>query len=39
MFVRPELRLYLVHNNAEFNTSHVIRYGASIGYTFGGTSP
>jgi hypothetical protein len=39
MFVRPEVRAYLVHNNAEFNTSHVIRYGASVGYTFGGSTP
>ncbi|HLK31877.1 MAG TPA: hypothetical protein VKT29_02235 [Terriglobales bacterium] len=37
MFVRPELRAYLVHNNAEFNSGRAIRYGASIGYTFGGS--
>ncbi len=35
-FVRPEARLYLVHNNAEFSSSRVLRYGVSIGYTFGG---
>ncbi len=35
-FVRPEMRLYLVHNNVEFNSGHVLRYGVSIGYTFGG---
>ena len=39
MFVRPEVRLYLVHNNVEFNSSRVVRYGASIGYTFGGSTP
>lgn len=36
-FVRPEVRLYLIHNNVEFSSGHVVRYGASIGYTFGGT--
>lgn len=36
-FVRPEVRLYLVHNNIEFNSSHPVRYGVSIGYTFGGS--
>lgn len=35
-FVRPEARLYLIHNNVEFSSGHVVRYGASIGYTFGG---
>jgi len=37
IFVRPEVRLYLVHNNVEFNSSLAVRYGASIGYTFGGS--
>jgi len=37
-FIRPEVRLYLVHNNAEFNSSYPVRYGVSLGYTFGGTS-
>ncbi len=35
-FVRPEMRLYLVHNNVEFNSGYVVRYGVSVGYTFGG---
>jgi hypothetical protein len=39
MFVRPEMRAYLIRNNVEFNTNHVIRYGASIGYTFGAFNP
>jgi hypothetical protein len=36
-FVRPEVRLYLIHNNVEFSSSHPVRYGVSIGYTFGGS--
>ena len=36
-FVRPEMRLYLINNNAEFNSSHLVRYGVSIGYAFGGS--
>lgn len=39
MFVRPEVRAYLIRNNVEFNSNHVIRYGASIGYTFGSFNP
>jgi len=35
-FVRPEMRLYLISNNAEFSSSHLVRYGVSIGYSFGG---
>lgn len=35
-FVRPEVRLYLINNNAEFSSSHPVRYGVSIGYSFGG---
>lgn len=34
-FVRPEVRVYLVHNNAEFSSGHVQRYGVSIGYSTG----
>lgn len=34
-FVRPEARLYLVHNNAEFSSGRAVRYGVSIGYSFG----
>jgi len=33
-FIRPEGRFYLVFNNAQFSSDKVIRYGASIGYTF-----
>jgi hypothetical protein len=36
IFVRPEAHLYLVNNNVEFSSSHAVRYGGSIGYTFGG---
>ena len=36
LFVRPEAHLYLIHNNVEFNSAHAVRYGISIGYTFGG---
>lgn len=35
-FVRPEVRLYLIHNNVEFSSGYVERYGVSIGYSFGG---
>ncbi|HSY63749.1 MAG TPA: hypothetical protein VK829_04075 [Terriglobales bacterium] len=35
-FIRPEARLYLVHNNVEFSSGYVARYGVSIGYSFGG---
>jgi len=35
VFVRPEARLYLVHNNVEFSSGHAGRYGISIGYSFG----
>jgi hypothetical protein len=33
-FIRPEAHLYWVHNNVEFSSDRVIRYGASLGYTF-----
>lgn len=36
LFVRPEARVYLVHNNTEFSSGVVVRYGASVGWTFGG---
>jgi hypothetical protein len=32
-FVRPEAHLYLIPNNAEFNSNYVARVGASIGYS------
>jgi hypothetical protein len=35
-FIRPEVRLYLVHNNVEFSSGNIVRFGASIGYSFGG---
>jgi len=35
-FVRPEARLYMIHNNVEFSSGFPVRVGASIGYTFGG---
>lgn len=34
-FIRPEARLYLINNNVEFSGNHVVRYGASLGYSFG----
>ncbi|HEX4786627.1 MAG TPA: hypothetical protein VH350_19965 [Candidatus Sulfotelmatobacter sp.] len=37
LFVRPEARLYLIKDNVEFNSSFAVRYGASVGYTFGGS--
>jgi hypothetical protein len=36
-FIRPEIRLYLIHNNVEFSSNYPVRYGVSLGYTFGGT--
>jgi hypothetical protein len=35
-FIRPEVRLYLIHNNAEFSSGYAARYGVSLGYSFGG---
>jgi hypothetical protein len=35
-FLRPEVRLYLINNNAEFSSDRVLRYGVSLGYSFGG---
>jgi hypothetical protein len=35
LFVRPEVHLYMVNNNLEYTSAYVVRYGASIGYTFG----
>lgn len=35
-FIRPEARLYLIHNNAEFSSSYAARYGVALGYSFGG---
>jgi hypothetical protein len=39
LFVRPEAHFYFVHNNDQpigFNGGKIARYGASIGYSFGG---
>lgn len=36
IFVRPEAHYYFIPNNYEFHSDHVLRAGASIGYTFGG---
>jgi hypothetical protein len=35
-FVRPEAHLYLVNNNVDYSSARAVRYGLSIGYTFGG---
>lgn len=35
LFIRPEVRLYLIHNNAEFSSGRAVRYGATLGYSFG----
>ena len=35
-FIRPEAHVYLIRNNVEFSSNYALRYGASIGYTFGG---
>ena len=41
-FVRPEARLYLINNaddrTAPFSSGRAVRYGISIGYSFGGKS-
>jgi hypothetical protein len=34
-FVRPEAHLYLVNDNQEFSSGRAVRYGVSLGYTFG----
>ncbi|MGB9195783.1 MAG: hypothetical protein WCB53_02525 [Terriglobales bacterium] len=34
IFIRPEARVYLVNNNQEFSSNHLVRYGATLGYTF-----
>ena len=36
LFVRPEARVYLIHNNVEFSSGTVGRFGVSLGYSFGG---
>jgi hypothetical protein len=34
-FIRPEVRLYVIHNNLEFSSGTPVRAGVSIGYSFG----
>lgn len=34
IFIRPEARVYLINNNAEFSSNHAVRYGATLGFTF-----
>ena len=36
VFVRPEARLYLIHDNFQFSSGHATRVGVSVGYSFGG---
>jgi hypothetical protein len=36
LFIRPEARIYLINNNAEFSSGTVGRFGVSLGYSFGG---
>lgn len=36
LFIRPEVRLYVIRNNEEFNSGTPVRAGVSIGYSFGG---
>lgn len=35
LFIRPEVRFYLIHNNFEFSSNHATRIGATLGYSFG----
>ncbi len=34
IFIRPEVREYLIHNNQEFSSNRSTRYGATLGFTF-----
>ena len=36
-FIRPEVHFYAVNNNQEFTSNKILRYGLSLGYSFGGT--
>lgn len=36
IYVKPEAHLYLINNNVEYVSGHAVRYGGTIGYTFGG---
>ncbi len=33
-FIRPEAHVYVIHNNNEFSSAVVPRFGVSLGYTF-----
>ena len=35
-FIRPEVRVYTIHDNFEFPSNIAVRPSVSIGYTFGG---
>lgn len=35
-FLRPEARMYFIHNNVEFSSDYAARYGVTLGYSFGG---
>lgn len=35
IFVRPEAHFYRIVDNTEFNSGNILRFGASIGYSFG----
>jgi len=35
VFVRPDVRLYLINNNVEFSSNKSLRYGVTLGYSFG----
>ena len=35
VFIRPEVRAYFVHNNVEFSSGTIVRYGGSLGYSWG----
>jgi hypothetical protein len=36
LFLQPEVHYYLVNNNWEFSSAHAVRYGVTLGYSFGG---
>lgn len=33
-FIRPEARVYLIHNETNYSANHATRVGVSLGYTF-----
>ena len=34
LFVRPEARFYIIHNETDYSSNHATRLGVSVGYTF-----